>query len=703
MSNTVEYAISIKDLASAALQKLAAAAQRLETAMGPLDKQIAQAERALAASGAAASNMAKGISSITKSAQSGVGALRSFGAEVANVQRNMERMAFGSLNKVPSGKPGPLFSGSHNPLNYALNAYLGLAIGQTVAHGVGHVLDKANEQVMARYKMTLVGFDPKMMPGADAAVDQLTRKYSNLSKGQLYEQLYEGVSIYGNAEESLANIDNQARLASFLSVWDGGKHAGNSRSIISEAYAAVKSMEMDGVLNQLDPAKRKAEVSKYMDALVSMKVLYGDQARLGDYLKMQKAAGASFYGLNDNFKFGILPAMIQERGGPQVGTRLMTTFNTMNGATQLKQAQQAALAQYGLLEGAGKSAHVSAALREAFKHDPSQAAAMLMDRIASKQGLDPSKAADMARLKDLIPTELARMFPNRSTSGLFTDLLFNDKNFEKHLQAIGATRAELDKIAKGEFFKAATYGGALGSAAKQWDNLIAAIGKPMMQPAIDGLNALAQAFNSMTGGAEKNPGLVKYGAYAASAAGVAMLAGALVRLARFTYVPQIIGSGLVLLGRVTGLNTAASAIIVMASNMGRLVTASRLLTGLSLGGAFFIGYEVIQHWKELVGILERISGMKLDWLKNVGDKAEWQKYTDAEKAKTGEGSHAIGGHMPTMRQAVNAIPVDVQVTGPKDLNITVHVTGLSDAVRAAATVPFAATAATASRGPATPE
>jgi hypothetical protein len=714
----VNYYIRLVDYFSPVVEKVMKASAQATKSLDAMAKQSEAVDKAMATAGTAANTMARGIEGIGKAAQSSVSSLRSFVSEVRTVQSNLEKGIFNKLNAAPSGGkgPGPMFSGSHNALGYALNAYLGYSIGQSMAHTAGHVLQKANEQIMAKYKMGQVGFDDNLMRGADSAVGRLTNKYTNVSKGELYEQLYEGVSIYGNAEESLHNVEQQARLMSFLKVWEGGAHSGNSKKYMQETYAAIKSMEMRGVLNEEDPTRRQAGIDNYMNSMIAMKVLYGDQANLNSYLAAQRKAGSSFYKLSDDFRFNYMPAMIQERGGATVGQMLMTAYNTMQGGVKLSKNQLATMSQYDLLDP--KTGRYRKDIIQAFTDNPMKAMGMIAKSVAGKDGIDLSTNEGIEKLKNRLPEVMPWMFPNRNASALFMDMFMNEKNLEKHANAMRKVREEMDKIAKGDFFRATTYGGALGSVAKQWDNFLGALGKPLMPGAIDQLNNVAWAMNQMMQMAERHPRMVQWAAVGAemavAAVGIGAFARAIGMLMRFSGMSgalRLLGMGLLGLARLSGLTTATAGLLVLGARLGRVLWAARgiMAIGTGIGAAFFIGSAVIENWKTLVGLLERISGLNLGWLKNLGDAASWAKWQSDEKAKEGGGPHSLGGAsgmggaggtMPTMRQAV-----DFAFQQPPPLQV--HFTGTLDArgmvaVHGAAAVPLGLSASTGQATPTEP-
>lgn len=494
-------------------------------------------------------------------------------------------------------------------------AWFGADMIIQAAKGVGKFLDAADHQMTAKTKMRFVGFKGELMTQADELATQLSKKYPNISKGDVLDQFYEGVAIHGDAKHALENVEAQTRLASFLQGFEGGKHGKNSKEWTREVFAAIKSMEQFGILNEHDPAKKTADISGYLGSLMSMKALYGEQAKIQEYLTAQRRAGASFYRLSEEFRFGYLPAMVQEQGGSTVGQQLMTAFQTIVGGTKLSKNQLSAMNKYGMIDP--KTGRFAQRFVDSYLKSPFETAQFVAADVAKKNKLNMNDATQRERLKDILVREMGWLFPNRNAASRMLDMFMNDKNYRKHAEGLIAVKHELDAIAKGEFFAAKTRAGAEGSIAKQFENLMGALGGPLYQPYLDRLNGMAGVFNRLSQSigrlTDRHPrasGMVGTAAmYGLGALGALAGAGALGGLGR---------------GIAWGLAPIGAAVIgsyrMLASAMRSVWRASSLLSvgkfaGLATG--LYIGYEVVENWSTLVGVLERLSGLNLDKLKDL--------------------------------------------------------------------------------------
>jgi len=639
MSGTVEYLISIRGQIQAGID---AAFKNIGSAAQQMTKQVNAAEAAIGRAGKAqAAQAAATAAAVQKAQATQIAAMaaadrqrrnsiaettrwyasngKSAAAEEKALAKQiaMQEKATTAAQKA-AAKRNSFFGGGHgggdgvmgNMMSAGIVGYMGIH----AVKGMGHFLDHANEQMMAKQKMAMVGFKGELMTEADHIATALSGKFKNLSKADVLSQLYEGVAIHGDAKHAIENVEAQVKLSSFLQAWDGGKHAGRAGDWNREVFAAIKSMEMFGVLNETSEEKKTADINNYLGAMMSMKTLYGDQAKLSEYLTMQRRAGASFYRLSDEFRFGILPAMIQERGGATVGQQLMTGFQTIIGGTKLRKSQINAMKSYGIYDE--KSGRFSKDFGDSYLHNPFETAQILASEVAKKHSLDTSKAGDLEKLKDVLTKDIGWLFPNRNAAGEFMDMIMNSKNFMKHAEALKDVRKEMDAIAKGEFFAAKTWGGAQASVSKQWGNLLSELGGPMMAPAMAGLNGLASAFNNATGSVHAwvaaNPDMAATMGKVATwgTAGLAAAAG----LAAVGFAVKALGSGLgaLGLGRVaSGLWTATKFTGRLSGKLARAVLwGGRLKALTGIGAAFAIGAAVYQNWDKLAASFERVANAK---------------------------------------------------------------------------------------------
>lgn len=648
MGNFVEYIIGLRDNFSAAAERIGASSKKSAEAINAMGASANATEGRMA-------GLAASMGRVT-AAQEAMNRKRLEGTRAAEMhfaaQNRIEKQQLSMLERyqakqgliekglIPAGGSGGTSVGSK-----LMNAYFGMAIAGMVAHGVDSVYKTANQPVMAKTKMKMVGFDDVLMIEADSKVKQLASKFRNLSKGDIYEQLYEGVSIYGNAQHALENVDSQVKLASFLQAFEGGKHSGNSGAWSREVNAWVKSMEMKGVLNEHDPVKMQAEVDRYIGTGIAMKALYGDQAKLSEYKVAQQRAGASFYRLGEDFRFNYLPAIIQEKGGPTAGTQLATGYQTVVGGRVIKKNAAKMMKKYGFM---GKDGRWTSDIQDKYKDNPFLAAEAMIAQIAKVEKLNKSDPVQLEKLKDIAAKSLSWLFPDRNAADQFMNMMMNDTNLKKHAESMRRVQEELARVAKGEFFAAETYEGAKASVAKKWDDFVAgAVGGKGVKNMIQNLNWLSQGLDWAANAMARHPVRTQW--IERAAAGLIAL-----RLAMW----GLRASGLVgLAGMAAGLGgfiMRAAGLAAVAGSMSKIAMAGRLLMGLTgIGAALAIGYGIYANWDKLSGAMSKVwdASKKLASGDASGVKAILKSMGDSAREASAEFHKLIGAKTQALAQA----------------------------------------------------
>lgn len=579
---TVAFIFELIDRFSPMAQRLGQAAASAEKMIMGMGRSADAAERSI---NTLAANQGRVAQSFERSARAAREAERANELYYKSAARQ-ERMQLQMLERhqakqqlIASGQLPGAAGRRHAGAMDMMNAYVGFTMAQGLQTGFGKFLDDANLQRVGRQKMGLVGFKGDLMRDAEQAASAMSKKYGNLSKGEVFEMLHEGVAIHGNAHESIANIEQQAKLMSFISAYEGGKHSMHGGKTFREVQAWIKSMEMKGTLNETDPAKRKQMIDDYVQAGMAIKVAYpSSQLNLTDMLLMQKRAGTAWYNLSDEFRFGYAPAMAQERGGQIVGTALMSSFASIRGGKKLSKAELATMRQYGLLDS--KSGRWTDEFQKTWANNPFLAAEDIAGRVARAKHLDPHDDKQKEQLSNELTKAFSWLFPNRTASTQFLDLVFNNENFKKHAEYMSLVRKEMKEIEKaaenGSVFYASTKGGAEASAGKQWHNLMAAIGGPMLDPYIVRMNKFASGFNRLSEGLtsfwKNNPGIA-----ASVGSGSTMALGLLTGIAGLAGVGFLLGGLKMGLGMVPGLG-----LIGGAARMGAGVAAGGLTLPLAV-------------------------------------------------------------------------------------------------------------------------
>lgn len=613
--------------------------------------------------------------------------------QIAMLERHQARQGLINAGLLPSGAGG--LTMRQQGMHQMMTGMVGFGIAMGLQTGFSKWLDTANVQTMARTKMGMVGYKGDLLAQADARASELSRKYKNVSKGDILEQMYEGVAIYGDAGHALQYVETQTRLASFLQGFQGGAHGHRSKEWQREVFAAIKSMEMYGILNEHDEVKKAKDIEDYAGSMMAMKALYGDQAKISEYLTTQRRSGMSFYRFGENFRLNVLPALVQEAGGATTGQQAMTAYQTIAGGTILRKGTQIPmLRKYGLYDK--KTGRFKQDFIDKFVDDPTVAAADLIERAEKLYGKNDPK------LIDKLLSDLGKMAPNRNMAQFFANMIRNKDNIHKHIEAMKLARKELEAIAKGEFFAAKTKAGADGSVSSQWQNLMASLGGPMVEPYIarmnkfaGTLNWLSESANKLFRGKDGNAtgagkafgeagmiGLMGLGGIAALAAGGFLIGGLRMGLgmlpgmgllggAARAAMPVALGVGG---GAAGGLAAAAAggAAVVAVSNVGKMARAfGGLATMVGVAGhgihtfhRVVNRYGVGHEFEKLMGPMARLTGYLKTTLWGYGltqagmwgwRNRDWLMQTGQEAYQAGRSTFVYSSFSEEAQKALNKL------------------------------------------------
>jgi len=352
----------------------------------------------------------------------------------------------------------------------------GLAIfgGEAAIKGLTKLVDKGNELVRIQQNMAQAGVKATEIQEAYAKAWQMTGKYQNVGAAEALKVINEGRMTFGSQHLSTAHAEDFIRMISFLKAYQGGRHGANAANFESEAIAAMKSGEIAGKI-------MPEEMAEHVKQLTAMRVAYGDQLKIGQYLTAQRAAGVALRNAGDDFRYGMFPALVQENG-PGAGVMLMTAFNKIVAGTGNRTKSLEHMADIGLLNSS--QLEYDKIGRVKGLKDPS---AILNNRDAAlnfgswvmktfKPLLD-AKTRDPIREAQMI----SAMFPDRNAAKAITEVLQQFSKLSKDAQQMVAARQALNE---GRYLDE-SWEGQKQAFEEQWNNLMQALGSPLVKSATE--------------------------------------------------------------------------------------------------------------------------------------------------------------------------------------------------------------------------
>lgn len=381
-----------------------------------------------------------------------------------------------------------------NQLQGALNR-VKLAIGGAFAvtgamagfKALGNLVEHGNNLVKIQRDMAQAGATNVQVQEAYAKAWQMTGKYQNMSAVEVMKMINDARMTFGDQDTGTSHIQPFVEMASFLKAYQGGKHAGGSEGLLREVNAAMKSGEIAGKINPEDMAE-------HVKQLTAMKIAYGDQLKIGQYLTAQRAGGVALRNSSDAFRYGIFPALVQENGS-NAGVMLMTAFNKIVAGTGNRTKSLEHMAEIGLLHR--DQLEYDKIGRIKGLKDPSailnnrEAAVNFGDWVMKTfKPLIDAKTSDPIRQAQLI----SAMFPDRNAAKAITEIIQQYRKLSKDAEQMMKAREAMDAAG----YTAGSYDYQVEAFKTQWENLMDALGAPIVMTATQMLAQVNSAFSGFS-------------------------------------------------------------------------------------------------------------------------------------------------------------------------------------------------------------
>ncbi len=356
--------------------------------------------------------------------------------------------------------------------------------GAAVLSGMTALVGKGNELIKVQRDMAQAGVEMTTVQRAYNEAWRLTGQYQNMSAVEVMKMLNDARQTLGDQEKAIHEIQPFVEAGSFLKAFEGGAHATKGEGLLREMNAALKSSEIAGKITP-------DEMHKHVQMLTAMKVAFGEQVKIGEYLTAQRAAGVALRNVDDQFRYGMFPALVQENG-VNAGVMLMTAFNKVVAGVGNRTQSVEFMRKIGLLND------------DQIDYDKAGRAKGLKDPDAIRGSRDA--AFNFAgwvntTLRPLIDNQahgdqikeaqiISKLFPDRNAAKAVTEML---QQFSK----LSKDAANIYKVSRD--FGAYTQGSwdyQVQAFRTQWDNFMQALGSPLVKTAT---SALAQINNVMSG------------------------------------------------------------------------------------------------------------------------------------------------------------------------------------------------------------
>ncbi|SDA18434.1 hypothetical protein SAMN02799622_02029 [Methylobacterium sp. UNC378MF] len=371
-----------------------------------------------------------------------------------------------------------------NRVKLAIGGGLAIAGGTAALAVVGKMVDKGNELIKIQQNMAAAGVKSLEIQEAYAEAWKLTGKYTNVSAADALKTISEARMTFGSQEAATHHAEDFVKMTSFLKAYQGGAHGKGATNFEAEAIAAMKSGEIAG---KIDPK----DMAEHVKQMTAMRVAYGDQLKIGQYLTAQRAGGVALRNVSDDFRYGVFPALVQENG-PNAGVMIMTAFNKLVAGTGNKLEALSAMSSLGLLDESkvthhpltGKVTRVEmGAVRgdKEFAVNPGEWVEKYL-----KPALDRKTSSTVEQAQ-----WVSKILPDRNAAKAVTEMLQQWPKLIKDAQLMLQARKALNEGA----YLDKSWEGQKQAFETQWTNFVQALGAPLVGVATENLKRVNEALS----------------------------------------------------------------------------------------------------------------------------------------------------------------------------------------------------------------
>lgn len=275
--------------------------------------------------------------------------------------------------------------------------------------------DRSRE--MARF--SLAGMTSDEQAQAMRKADEVSAKLPSMGRTNILDHILRLRGRLGSLPHALETVEDVSRAQVMLRTMTGGDASKDLEDL-------TMGLESQGAAS--DPKKFRS----YLNSFVRAKALFPD-TRGSDVREYMQRAGASRFGLSEDYIKNVVPTLANHEGWSNLGVMQASAFSALVGGRQTKKAK-AAMAQYGLLDP--KTGEIID--KKGFINNPYNWTIGHVKDAIGKQGI----SMDEQHRGDLVEA-VTKMFSNRKVADYFASALLNeglvskDNLMQKNVKDIG--------------------------------------------------------------------------------------------------------------------------------------------------------------------------------------------------------------------------------------------------------------------------
>lgn len=370
---------------------------------------------------------------------------------------------------------------------------------------IGKMIKPAEEYVHQLNIMNMAGVKHAELAGAVGDAWKNTGTIITTTATENLRSLLDLRNVLGNMDEARMALPVVSRIQAVLAASSEGQISGNSKEL---AYSMAKALDIIGAAQNKDSFEKQAEMMS--------KVIIATQGRVTPeaFKSTFQYARQAKYRLSDEFKYEILPSLIQENaagGGGGGGSRgvgpMLSAFYRWANQGYINKKSMPELVSLGLVNpGTALKTTTSGTTVGAMTQGDLAASNpflwvqnVLVPAIQKKYGANLSKDQLMMHINEITRG-------NQLAGNLVGEFAYKPVNFTRDQDNIRGTMSTVDAYKAALSNDPNTAHKALSA---QWENLKTAFMMGVVPVLIPALIKLTNAFNSLANWARTHPNLAK--------------------------------------------------------------------------------------------------------------------------------------------------------------------------------------------------
>jgi hypothetical protein len=451
-------------------------------------------------------------------AEAKISAIDATGRTFEDISKKVKGLssAMKSLQGITSSGVGRI-NGTINALHKTMNTLKPVAstsAGAGGMYGIREIIREtaraSTEQAHEAVRMNVSGMSESEIAEAEKLSGELSERYRSLSKTTIMHSLRNMRAIVGTYEEAAKILDPVLKLR----VVAQGAHPEHAEELEEDFDKLVKGMEIKGVT--MDPEKFKS----YMQGMAKAINVFGDTLRPTDYYEMFKYGRQSTQNLSERFMLETAPTLAQELGGSSAGKAMSSFYQAIVGG-RIKEQSVKEMEKLGLINEDKVVRTKTGSIKGLLPGGVVGADLAASDPYAwvNERLLPALKAHGITSPEDIQAT-IATIFQQGTAAqmaGIFaTQQSRVKKDWDRVHEAKGLEAADI--------FQSNDPGIVWAGMTEQFKNLLAAAGSPLVQPAVDGMHAIASGIVALENAAHDHPVAGTLGLSGATLGGTALSA-----------------------------------------------------------------------------------------------------------------------------------------------------------------------------------